>query len=341
MTIIIALIILSLVVLVHELGHFFAARRIGIPIYELSLGFGYKLLSFKRNGIEYALRLFPIGASVRMAGEEPGDMDNEKGYNTRTPLEKMRVAFAGPFMNFVLAVLIFIYSFAVVGIARPVDNAVIGKIASHTPASRAGLMENDKIISVNNEEVKDWNAFMAAVQKNPAGQELHMTIERKGITKTFTLTPVRNEATGKPIIGVYSQIRYERQNIIQATRLGFSQTYQMTVMLLSGMGMLFSGQASVSDLTGPVGITSMASEAAQGGYLLIFTAFLSIALGLFNLFPIPALDGSRIIFGLIEAVRRKPMDPNKEGYIHWLGFLFLMLLTVFVTYNDIVRLIKG
>ena len=117
----------------------------------------------------------------------------------------------------------------------------------------------------------------------------------------------------------------------------------MTVLLFQGLGMLFTGEVSTNDLAGPVGITSMVGEAAQGGlvYLLAFTAFLSINLGILNLLPIPALDGSRILFSLVEIVRRKPMDPEKEGLIHWFGFLFLMGLLLLVTYNDIIRLIRG
>jgi regulator of sigma E protease len=117
----------------------------------------------------------------------------------------------------------------------------------------------------------------------------------------------------------------------------------MTAVLLGGLGMLFTGAASASDLAGPVGITNMVGEAARGGivYLLSFTAFLSLNLGVLNLLPIPALDGSRMVFALLEAVRRKPLDPEKEGFIHWVGFMFLMSIIVFVTYNDIVRIFKG
>lgn len=341
MTIIIALLILSLVVLFHELGHFIAARRVGIPVYELSLGFGYKLISIQRKGVQYSIRLIPLGAFVRMAGEEPGDMEKKDGYNNRTPLEKIRVAFAGPFMNFLLAVFIFIFSFAVIGTAVPVKEAIVGKVIPDTPAQKAGIMENDKVLAINGQTVSSWNEFMDDIKNNPTGKPIQITIDRQGQVKNFTLTPVQSEAAGKPVVGVYSQVRYQRQGIVGAVKLGFAQTYQMTAMLVGGMGMLFTGAASFSDLTGPVGITSMASEAAQGGYLIIFTAFLSIALGITNLLPIPALDGSRIIFAIVEAIRRKPLDPEKEGYINWFGFLFLMFLMVFVTYNDIVRLIKG
>lgn len=343
MTIVIALIIIAILILVHELGHFIAARRIGIPVHEFSLGFGYKLLSTKKNGTEYSLRLIPLGGFVRMAGEEPGDMENPEGFNTRTPLEKMRVAFAGPFMNFVLAVIIFIYTFAVIGITKPVDEAIIGEVLKDKPAYEAGLKSGDKILAVNDQNVASWNEFVTTIQKSPANKPLSLKISRDNQTKTLVMTPVRNETTGKPIIGVVNKYSFERVGILTAVKMGFIQTYQLTLALLGGLGMLFTGAASTADLAGPVGITNMIGDAARGGMvnLMAFSAFLSINLGILNLLPIPALDGSRIVFAMLEAIRRKPMDPEKEGFIHWIGFLFLMLLIVVATYNDIVRLIKG
>ncbi|HWQ76099.1 MAG TPA: RIP metalloprotease RseP [Syntrophomonas sp.] len=343
MTIILALIIIAILILVHEWGHFIAARRIGIPVYEFSLGFGTQLLSKKKNGVMYSLRLIPLGGYVRMAGEEPGDSDDPNGFNHRTPLEKMLVSFAGPCMNFVLAILIFIYTFAVIGVGKPVDDAVLGEIIKDKPAYEAGLKSGDKILTVDQQQVSNWSDFVGIIQNEPAGQPLHLTIERAGETHDLTVVPEVNESTGKSILGVYSQVQYERQGIWASIKLGFVQTYQMTVLLLQGLGMMFTGAASASDLAGPVGITSMVGEAARGGmvYLLSFTAFLSINLGILNMLPIPALDGSRFVFAIVEAIRRKPLDPEKEGFIHWLGFLFLMGLIVLATYNDIVRLIKG
>jgi regulator of sigma E protease len=343
LTIVIALIIIAVLVLVHEWGHFMAARRIGIPVHEFSLGFGYKLCSTTKNGVEYSLRLIPLGGFVRMAGEEPGDAEDPNGFNKRTPLEKMRVSFAGPFMNFVLAILIFIYTFAVIGVAKPVNDAIIGEIIKGKPAYVAGLQSGDKILTINQQKISSWDHFVNTIQKEPANQPLQLTVDRAGKTRKLTVTPTLNESTGKAILGVYSQVKFERQGIFTAIKMGFTQTYQMTGLLLSGLGMLFTGAASTSDLAGPVGITNMVGEAARGGivYLLSFAAFLSINLGVLNLLPIPSLDGSRLVFAIVEAIRRKPMDPQKEGFIHWIGFLFLMGLIVFATYNDIVRLIKG
>lgn len=343
MSIVLALIIIAILILVHEFGHFIAARRIGIPVHEFSLGFGYKLFSTKRGETEYSLRLIPLGGFVRMAGEEPGDMENPNGFSSRTPLEKMIVSFAGPFMNFVLAILIFIYTFAVIGVAQPVNEAIIGEVIKDKPAYQAGLKPGDKILAINDKSVANWNQFVETIQKVPAGKTLQLKISREQETKMLNMTPVRNESTGKSIVGVYSKVTFERQGILTAVKLGFVQTYQMTIVMLTGLGMLFTGGVSSSDIAGPVGITNMVGDAARSGfvYLLSFTAFLSINLGILNLLPIPALDGSRIVFAIVEAIRRKPMNPEKEGYIHWIGFLFLMLIMIFATYNDIVRLIKG
>ncbi len=343
MTIVTAIIILAILILVHEVGHFWVARKIGIPVYEFSLGFGKKLYSTRKEGIEYSLRLIPLGGFVRMAGEEPGDMNNPEGFNNRKPWEKMAVAFSGPFMNFVLAVVIFIYTFAVIGLGYPSDQPVIGEVMKGKPAYAAGLQNNDRVLTMNGKDVNSWDEFVQTIQDNEVGTSLVAEIERDGEVRTTTMVSVKDETTGNPIVGVYPQVYFVRQGIIESVKLGFVQTFQMTIILLKGLGILLSGGASSSDIAGPVGITSMVGQAARGGmvYLLNFTAFLSINLGVLNLLPIPALDGSRIVFALVEKIRRKPLDPEKEGFIHWLGFMFLVLLIIFATYNDIVRLIKG
>ena len=152
-----------------------------------------------------------------------------------------------------------------------------------------------------------------------------------------------NESTGLPAIGVLGSVIYEKQGIFEAVKIGFQQTYDLTRLMLIGLWTIITGGASAGDLAGPVGITQLVGEAAQVGsvFLLTFAAFLSINLGIINLLPIPALDGSKIVFAVVEAIRRKPMEPEKEGLIHFIGFVFLMLLIVIVTYNDIMRLIKG
>ncbi len=342
-TVVTAIIVLAILILVHEIGHFWAARKIGIPVYEFSLGFGKKLYSTRKDGIQYSIRLIPLGGYVRMAGEEQGDMNNPEGYNNRKPWEKMAVAFSGPFMNFVLAIIIFIFTFSVLGLGYPSDQPVVGEVIKDKPAYVAGLQKNDRILTMNGEGISSWDEFVQSIQENEVGTSMVAEIDRNGLPMTITMISVKDETTGNPIVGVYPQIDFVRQGIIESVKLGFVQTFQMTIILLKGLGILLSGGASSSDLAGPVGITSMVGQAARGGmvYLLSFTAFLSINLGVINLLPIPALDGSRIVFAVVEKIRRKPLDPEKEGFIHWLGFMFLVMIIIFATYNDIVRLIKG
>jgi len=342
-TILITILIIAVLILVHEWGHFFTARRIGIPVHEFSIGFGYQLFSIKKNGVVYSLRLLPLGGYVRMAGEEPGDQEDPNGFSNRTPLEKIRVAFAGPFMNFVLAVFIFIYIYTFIGVPHNVDEPVIGRVVSGQPADRAGIQAGDIILSVNGESINSWTEFTGKLADNPEGQVLEIKAMRNEIIESFTLTPEKSDTAETPIIGVAGKVEYEKQGIVNSIKIGFQQTYQLTALLLSGLWMMISGGVSMNDVAGPVGIVQLVGEAAQFGgvFLLSFSAFLSINLGILNLLPIPALDGSRIVFAIVEAIRRKPLEPEKEGFVHWIGFLFLIGLMLLVTYNDIIRLIRG
>jgi len=342
-TILTTIIIIAVLILFHEWGHFVTARKIGIPVYEFSIGFGYKLFSKNVNGVDYSLRIIPLGGFVRMAGEEPGDHEDPNGFSKRTPFEKMAVAFAGPFMNFILALFIFIYSYSFIGIPSALDEPVIGQAIKGKPAVETGLQAGDRVLSVNQQQVETWTEFTAVLADNPEGKVLDIKVERNDQIIDFAVVPEENPGTGNYEIGVLSKIAYDKQGILESIKIGFQQTYELTLLLLSGLWLLVSGGASAADLAGPVGITQLVGEAAQVGtvFLLNFTAFLSINLGVLNLLPIPALDGSRIVLAGVEAVRRKPLEPEKEGFIHFLGFIFLILLIIIVTYNDIVRLIKG
>ena len=343
MSIILTLAIIAVLVLAHEWGHFMVARKVGIPVYEFSLGFGYKLFSVTRDGVEYSVRIFPLGGFVRMAGEEMGDNQDPKGFSHRRPWEKMLVSFSGPFMNFVLAAVIFIFIYAAIGIPSAIEEPIIGKVIPDNPAAQAGLMEGDRVLQVNDVEISSWSEFTAQIAANPEGQTMQIEVKREDQTVKLKMVPVRTEGNEHPTIGVISAVKYERQGIFTSIKMGLIQTFSMTVVLLQSIWMLITGGASVNDLAGPVGITKLVGDVAQIGsvFVLNFAAFLSINLGLLNLLPIPALDGSKIVFSLVEAIRRKPIDPEKEGFIHWIGFMFLILLIVLVTYNDIIRLIKG
>lgn len=342
MSVLITLIIIAILILAHEWGHFLAARKIGIPVHEFSLGFGPKLISTSRNGVEYSLRIVPIGGFVRMAGEESEDLDHPDGFMRRSPLEKILVSFAGPFMNFVLAFLIFITAFAVIGIPENTNEPIIGKVISGKPAELAGLKPGDRILSVNGQQVQTWEEFARFTDANES-RALQINIKRGEEVSILEVTPAKIDISGNIGIGVLNSVKYHRFGIVESVSMGVQKTFQMTVELLSYLGHALTGGASMSDVAGPVGITRMVGEFASVGlvFLMIFAAFLSINLGIMNLLPIPALDGSKIVFALVEMVRRKPLEPEKEGFIHMIGFILLMVLMVVITYHDIVRWFKG
>lgn len=342
-TILITLAIIAVLILVHEFGHFIVARKIGIPVWEFSLGFGYRLFGIKRNGTEYSIRLIPLGGYVRMAGEEPGDEDDPNGYNNRKPLEKMAVSFAGPFMNVVLAMVLFIFIFSVIGMPENSNQPVVGRVFDGKPAQTAGIKVGDRIVTVNGVSAKDWDDITSNIENTKTNQTVQLTVERSGKVLPIKVKPVYNKTLKKNNIGISSVTTYHKVGIVKAVKTGFQATYDLTAALLAGLGILVTGKASMGDLAGPVGITTLVGEVAQIGWyqLLYFTGFLSINLGILNLLPIPALDGSRIIFAAVEGIRHKPLDPEKEGFIHWLGFLFLIALMILVTFNDIVKIYKG
>ncbi|AIF43729.1 RIP metalloprotease RseP [Virgibacillus sp. SK37] len=246
--------------------------------------------------------------------------------------------FAGPMMNFILALFIFF----ILGIIQgaPVDEARVNKIQPDSPAAEAGLQDNDEIIKIENNSISTWEEFTSIVRENP-GQELDMIVKRDGEQIPVTVVPdeVKLEGQEQSIgqIGVYQAFE---KSFIGTIKYGFEQTYDTTKLILTNLFMLISGQLSIEMLSGPVGIYDVTDQVVQTGFtnFLMWTAMLSINLGIVNLVPLPALDGGRLLFVGIEAVRGKPISPEKEGIFHFVGFAFLMLLMIIVTWNDIQRL---
>lgn len=400
--------VLSVLIFFHELGHLLMAKRAGILCREFALGFGPKLFSFKWGETRYSVRLFPLGGYVRMAGEDPEVVDIQRGervgirldengqvthllvkeglrgegrrgivrhidlvkdlvlvledddgqptryavhpqamicdgrdevqiapldrqFSGKTIGQRFWTIFAGPAMNLVLAVFFFVLAACIYGV--PSDEAVVGGVEPGTPAAAAGLQEGDRIVAIGGEAVNDWDDLVEKISAAP-NTTLELTVQRDGATVTMTVTPVLEDGRGK--LGIYPQLERTPDEVLT---YGFSQFWLFTKLTLQGFAMLITGQASFNDLAGPVGIFKMTGDmAAQGlGTLLIWTGLLSINLAVFNILPIPALDGGRIVFLLIEALRGKPVDPHKESMVHLIGFALLMLLMIAVTYNDVLR----
>ncbi|KAA0547902.1 RIP metalloprotease RseP [Bacillus sp. BGMRC 2118] len=259
----------------------------------------------------------------------------ERQFGSKTLSQRTLAIIAGPAMNFVLAFVIFILLGLLQG--SPVNEALLGRIVDNSPAQEAGLKQGDRIETIDEVSVTTWEDVVGIIREHPQ-EELTFTINRNGESFDSKITPEKapgEESYG--VIGVYGPVE---KNVLSSFKYGFTETYFWTKEIITGLGKLITGQFNIDMLSGPVGIYSATDQVAQTGVynLMRWGAILSINLGIINLLPLPALDGGRLMFFAVEAVRGKPIDRQKEGLVHFVGFAFLMLLMLFVTWNDIQRI---
>jgi len=262
-------------------------------------------------------------------------------FASKTPGQRAMQLFAGPMMNFVLAIVIFI----ILGIVQgtPVEEARLGEIIEDSPAAEAGFIAGDEVIKIEDTSISTWEEFTTIVRENPS-EELQMTVLRDGEEEVLLATPNEVESVnqkGEPIqIGQIGVKTAMEKSALGTLTYGFTQTYETTKMILTNLLMLVTGQVSIELLSGPVGIYDATDQVVQTGFwnLMLWTAMLSINLGIVNLVPLPALDGGRLLFVGLEVIRGKPVPAEKEGLFHFVGFALLMLLMIVVTWNDIQRL---
>lgn len=428
MKILIAILIFSVIIIFHELGHFLLAKRNGIKVTEFSLGMGPRLLSTQKGETRYSLKLFPIGGSCMMVGEDDDD-DSEGSFNKASVWARISVVAAGPIFNFILA---FVFAMIITSVAG-YDPARVLQVEENSPAAKAGLQEGDIITEFQGRNIvlgRDLDSYMmlhglededitltykrdgkekevsfeayseekymlgfsyvptpdgepevtqvvlngammeAGVQagdiireingeaietsqeiqeyweKNPLdGSEISLGIERDGEVQTISLKP---QMTKQIDTGFVYNLYREKTNFLGVLRYSASEVRYWISNTIESLMMLIKGQFSVNDLSGPVGIIDVIGdsyeEAKEEGSVMVWlqmlywAILLSANLGVMNLLPIPALDGGRLVFLAVEAVRKKKLDPNVEGMIHFAGLVLLMLLMVFVMFNDFRRL---
>jgi regulator of sigma E protease len=262
----------------------------------------------------------------------------DRQFASKSPGKRAMQLFAGPMMNFILAIVIFIIIGVVHGV--PVDEAKMSQIQPGSPAEEAGFQPNDEIIEIDDQPVSTWKEFTSVVRENP-GEELSMKVLRDGDTITLTVVPNSIPGPeGEKDIGQIGVYQANEKSFLGSFKYGAVQTYETTSMILTNLAMLVTGQLGIDMLSGPVGIYDATDQVVQTGFInfLLWTAILSINLGVVNLVPLPALDGGRLLFVGIELLRGKPIEPEKEGIFHFVGFALLMLLMIIVTWNDIQRL---
>lgn len=330
-TAIAAIFVFLMVIMFHEFGHFIAAKSVGIKVNEFSIGMGPKIFQRQKGETKYSIRLLPIGGYVSMEGEDEESQD-PRSFNRAKPWARIITVAAGAIMNFVLAVIVLV----IVSFNMGTPTTTVLDTIDNSPAERVGILSGDIIKSINGVEVEDWNSIVDRISNSNPEDEMIVRVIRDGKTIDFALNPTISEEDNRVIIGILP--KYEK-SISAAIAGGLSETRYMFQIMFNFVKMIFKGQVKTGDLSGPVGVIYTIGEAAKYGLmnLLYLMGFISVNLGVFNLFPLPALDGSRIVFILIELIRGKPINPEKEGYVHFIGFILLMLLMIVVTYTDINR----
>ncbi|MDZ5473444.1 RIP metalloprotease RseP [Bacillus sp. 31A1R] len=289
------------------------------------------------EGEEEELKTFHISRTAHLVEDnvETVIAPYDRQFASKTLGQRTMAIFAGPMMNFILAFVVFVIIAFMQGI--PTNEPILGKITPEGAALEAGLKEGDIVQSVGGAEVSSWADVVEIIRKSPEKQ-LDFIVEREGSEITIPVTPKEQEVEGEKIgiIGVYSPME---KSPIKAVTYGAKETYFWTIEIFSMLGKLITGQFSIDALSGPVGIYVSTDTVAKSGiyYLMKWAGILSINLGIMNLLPIPALDGGRLMFFAVEALRGKPIDRHKEGMVHFIGFALLMLLMLVVTWNDIQR----
>lgn len=350
MGIITALFILSFLVFFHELGHFTAARFLGVQVDVFSIGFGKKLLSKQIGKTEWTFSLIPLGGYVKMKGQDDSDPTlisyDEDSYNSKKPWERIIILLAGPFANFLLAFFLYL---TISSIGIPQLLATVGDVNKSNPAYKAGVQIGDKIININGQTVHYWEDIGKAIERSPSS--VQMTLLRDNQYVEVTVIPeLKNtknrfqEVVQRPIIGIQPDINSTeviQYGLEEGIQYAYEQTQNASMLILKSLQKLVAGLVPMDQLGGVVSILDITAKASSVGIvaLLFFTALISVNLGILNLLPIPALDGGHIMFNLYEMITNKV--PNEEVMYRLTLFGWGLLLSIMLLgfYNDINRLI--
>ncbi|MGD9503567.1 MAG: RIP metalloprotease RseP [Syntrophobacteraceae bacterium] len=346
-------VVLGVLIFVHELGHFLVARRVGVTVERFSFGFGPKLFGVQRGDTEYRLSLIPLGGYVKMLGEDPEEGEDSKerpdSFSAQPVFKRMAIVLAGPMSNFALAIVIFALLYAFYGIPRLTPE--IGSVTPDSPAERAGLQAGDMVLSLNGQPIKHWEELSEGIV-NSGEALLTLGVQRGPETLTIKVKPEVNEiknifgeSVKRPIIGIVASQKeeIEKVNPLYAGYYSLERTAYLSKLFLLTVVKLVERVLPMNTLGGPLLIAQMAGEQAREGLvnLIHFMAVISVNLAVLNLLPIPVLDGGHLLFFTIEAIRRKPIAVQKVEMAQKVGMFLLLVLMVFVFYNDIMRMIPG
>lgn len=353
------LIVLGVLIFVHELGHFWVAKRSKVGVLKFSLGFGPKLFGIKRGETEYLISAFPLGGYVKMLGDDPSEElpeeDRGRAFNYKSVGTRMAIVFAGPFANFILAWLIFMMILAM-GLAIPIprlDSALpnINNVLPGSPAEQAGIKSGDRVRSIDGVNIDTWDEMTKVVRRS-ADKKLHFIVERGGRMVETDVTPkaAPNSTEKAPPGAAVGQIGVSSQQLVgevikadsifMAPVLAAKALWEWCGVIVESVKKLVTAEVSAKNIGGPVLIAQQAGAQAKEGILplIMFMAVISINLGILNLLPIPVLDGGHLFFFMIEALIGKPLDIKHREIAQQIGLVLLLGLMLFAMYNDIVRI---
>lgn len=355
------LVMLSILIVLHELGHFFMARRNGVRVNEFAVGFGPKLFAWAspRSGTLYTLRALPIGGFCAMEGEDNRVSEAQQqreflseaqpaasNFQAKSPWRRLGIILAGPFANFVLCYLILLIGALAFGVASDKAMPVVGEVIAGSPAAIAGIRPGDRVVAIDDLKIVSGKTLVDTIHRG-LGKRLDLVYERNGIrTEVYVRPRSCPPQVGRKYgcIGFQPVPAYERVGLIAAVRQSADEFVQIAKQTFDSIALLVTQFAKYApEISGPIGMGQVAATVQDWGWGPYFylAATISFALGLFNLLPIPALDGGRAAFIVAELVRGRPVDPEKEAMVHIAGFAALMALIMLVAFHDIARIVSG
>lgn len=328
----------GIIVMIHEWGHFIAAKAFNMKVEEFAIGFGPVLFSKKGSETLYTIRAIPLGGFNRIAGMTPEEELDERSFLNQAVWKRFIVIAAGATMNFILAIVLFFGIFATNGINTPSTEPVIGGFVANGPAEQIHLKIGDRITSINGHEIKSWSDITPSL-KHCGEKVIPIVIKRDNKTINEKILP--QLANKQVVIGVFPQFSKQQLSVLQSMELSINRTIDITDQMTIGLLKILLGKAEAK-LSGPIGVAQMAGKVATLGFipLLSFTALLSINLGVINLLPLPVLDGGHLVLLLIEGITRKKLPEKALIIIQLSGVVILGVLFLYATYSDILHIFK-
>lgn len=343
-TLIILILVLSIIVFIHELGHFLAAKKMGVYVSEFAIGMGPKLFSFRRKNDEtlYSLRLLPLGGfnAIAYDKESSPDLRDDQVLENKSALGRFFVLIMGIIFNFILAIVFLFINGLIYG--SPQTDPYVGKVSEGTPAYEAGLMDGDLILKVDDKKVSSWDDIILETHFGKEKESFTFLVSRDGKEKKVVISPKYEEDEDEkktPSFGFTSSVKKEK-GFISALKYGFEGTWKNTLNVFKVLGKLVTGKIGVNNLSGPVGVFSVIDTYKETGLenIIYLIAYLSINVGIINLIPVPVFDGGRILLLLIEKIKGSKLNPKIETILNNVGAILLIILMIYVTLNDILKL---